>query len=83
VEECANFREREFAMRIAPLGLILRPWLQKVSALVQVNVAGARATDNRERAGVPQQERLLLAGLLLVVACWIIMRLLLSPFAAQ
>jgi hypothetical protein len=38
---------------------------------------------DRERATAPAHERLWLAGLLLVVTGWIIVRLVLMPFAAH
>ena len=49
------------------------------------NVGRTRAVKfrDRERATAPSHERLWLAGLLLVVTGWIIVRLVLMPFAAH
>jgi hypothetical protein len=41
------------------------------------------ATNSAKRSAVPQLDRLLLAGLLLVVAGWIVLRLLQMLFAAS
>jgi hypothetical protein len=64
-------RERELAMRLAPLGHDLRLWFRGIGP-----EAGGR------RGGVPWHESLLLAALLLVVVGWIALRLLLSLLAA-
>ena len=49
------------------------------------NVGRTRAVKfrDRERATAPSHERLWLAGVLLVVTGWIIVRLVLMPFAAH
>jgi hypothetical protein len=61
-------------MGIAPFGHDLRPWFKRASERLQANDG---------RSAVSWHERLLLMSLLLVVAGWIIMRLLQSLLASQ
>jgi hypothetical protein len=60
-------------MRIALFGHDLQPWFKQASARLQANEG---------RGGVSWHEKLLLTGLLLVVAGWIILRVLQSLLAA-
>jgi hypothetical protein len=69
-------------MGIAPFGDVLRPWFKRASARVQTNVVRAARGDLDGRGGVSSHEKLLLMSLLLVVAGWIIMRVLQSLLAA-
>ena len=65
-------------MRIAPFSHDLRLWFRTPG-----DRSDARGSGRRERSGVPWHESLLLAALLLVVAGWIILRLLLALFVAH
>ena len=60
-------------MRIAPFAHVRRPWFRRASARLQ-------ASDGR--GTVSWHEKLLLMGLLVVVAGWITMRLLQSLLTA-
>ena len=63
----------------------LWPSPKRASSPAPENVDPSRAVKfgDRERATAPSHERLWLAGLLLVVTGWIIVRLVLMPFAAH
>lgn len=63
----------------------LWPSLKRTSSRAPKNVGEARAAKfgDRERATAPLHERLLLAGLLLVVTGWIILRLVQMLLAAH
>jgi hypothetical protein len=70
-------------MQTASSGHGLRPWSGKASAQVQpsqINAAETRklGSKDRGRSSVSGHERLLLASVLLVVAGWIIFRVLLT-----
>jgi hypothetical protein len=75
----------ELAMWIESFRYDLWPSPKRANSPAPENVGGTRARKfgDRERATAPSQERLWLAGLLLVVTGWIIVRLVLMPFAAH
>jgi len=80
-----NFREGEFAMWISSLRYDLWPSPKRASSPTPVHVAGTRTKRFRDRGpnAIPPHERLLLVVLLLVVAGWIILRLVLTLLAAH
>jgi hypothetical protein len=63
----------------------LWPWPRRASSPTPDNVAGTRTrrVSDRGRSAIPWHEQLLLAGLLLVVAGWMILRLVLTLLAAH
>jgi hypothetical protein len=63
----------------------LWPWLKVASSPTPENVAGSRTKrfSDRGPSVIAWHERLLLAGLLLVVAGWIILRSVLTLLAAH
>lgn len=63
-------------MRIAPFSHDVRLWFSGTGDHPEAHGSG-----RRERSGVPWHESLLLAALLLVVAGWIVLRLLLALLA--
>ena len=65
-------------MRIAPFSHDLRLWFRGPG-----DRSEAEGSPRRERRAVPWHESLLLAALLLVVAGWIVLRLLLALLAAH
>ena len=69
-------------MRIAPFSHDLRPWFRRASAR---SLAEARALKlgGGKRSAIPWHDSLLLAGLLLVVVGWIVLRLLLALLATH
>jgi len=69
-------------MGIAPFSHDLRPWFRRASARPLAE-AEALKLGRRRRSGIPWHDSLLLAGLLLVVVGWIVLRLLLTLLAAH
>jgi len=67
-------------MGIAPFSHDLRPWFRRANARP---LAEALKLGRRRRSGIPWHDSLLLAGLLLVVVGWIVLRLLLTLLAAH
>jgi hypothetical protein len=63
----------------------LWPSPKRANSSAPESVGGTRSVKfgDRERATAPSHERLWLAGLLLVVTGWIIVRLVLMPLAAH
>jgi hypothetical protein len=78
-------RAREFAMWIESFRCDLWPSPKRADSPAPENVGGTRIVKfrDRERPTAPAHERLWLAGILLVATGWIIVRLVLMPFAAH
>ena len=68
-------------MGIAPFSHDLRPWFKRASARPLADAGDL--LGRRRRSGIPWHDSLLLAGLLLVVVGWIVLRLLLTLLAAH